>query len=94
MAVCPYGCVSAETVAQTAIASSQDATQEPRRIAVRCDLCAEWRAEKGVEYTACMEACATRALTLLKTDGRIIEAPKPVKKEAPKAAVAEAEKKK
>ncbi|MBQ7586072.1 MAG: 4Fe-4S binding protein [Desulfovibrionaceae bacterium] len=85
MAVCPYGCVSFEMLDQAAIKDNQNL--EPRRVAVRCDLCEEWREKNGVEYTACMEACMTRALTLVKANGRLIEAPKIAKKEAPKAQV-------
>ncbi|MBQ7738137.1 MAG: 4Fe-4S binding protein [Desulfovibrionaceae bacterium] len=92
MSVCPYGCVSFETEEQQhilALAGQNLPPLPPRQIAVRCDLCADWRAEKGVEYTACMEACMTRALTYLKPDGRIIEAPAPAKKESAKPKVAE-----
>lgn len=80
MAACPYGVISPEMLANP-VADAQNAPDK-LAIAVRCDLCHDWRIEKGVEYTACMEACTTRALILVKSDGTIVEAPAPVKKAA------------
>ncbi|MBQ7456144.1 MAG: 4Fe-4S binding protein [Desulfovibrio sp.] len=84
VSVCPYGVISEEHIKKIPDTLSQD---DKTAIAVRCDLCAEWRAEKGVEYTACMEACTTRALVLVKSDGTIVEAPKVEKKPKPAPAV-------
>lgn len=53
------------------------------KVPVRCDLCKEWRALTGKEYTACMEACVANAVVLQREDGSILECPKPTKK--PKA---------
>ena len=88
MAVCPYGCVSFEEAEQCAPVAIEGTTVAlpKKRIAVRCDLCADWRKANGVDYTACMEACMTRALTLVLTDGTVIEAPKVEKKAPPKEA--------
>ncbi len=86
MAACPYGVISPEMISKSdpqALSAGDKVA-----IAVRCDLCHDWRAAKGVEYTACMEACMTRALVLVRSDGTIVEAP-PVEKKAPKPQVAE-----
>lgn len=34
-------------------------------VAVRCDLCREWRAEEGKEVSACVEACPFGALRMV-----------------------------
>ena len=90
MAVCPYGCISFEFEQQEAVkvlGVNEPVQLPPRKVAVRCDLCADWRTERGVNYTACMEACMTRALKYVKSDGTIIEAPQIEKKASPKPVV-------
>lgn len=89
VAVCPYGCAQIEQPA--APEDGVVARKPPAPHVVRCDLCVDWRRENGVAYTACMEACLARALTLVNDEGVVIEAPKVEKKPAEaKAAVAEA----
>lgn len=51
-----------------------------RQVAVRCDMCKDWRTANGKEITACMEACLAGALSMVKPDGSIVHAPKPEKK--------------
>lgn len=87
--VCPYGVISPEVIGKQQEDNTSNFPVTPARtIAIRCDLCHDWRQEKGVEYTACMEACLSQALTLVRKDGTIVQAPKPEKKPAAKAAVA------
>ncbi|MCR4666062.1 MAG: 4Fe-4S binding protein [Desulfovibrio sp.] len=93
MSVCPYGVIAPEVMAKEENAENLPVKAKQKPIAVRCDLCHDWRIEKGVEYTACMEACMTRALTLVKRDGTIVEAPQPEKKAPQKAVEPAAEKK-
>ncbi|MBO4335813.1 MAG: 4Fe-4S binding protein [Desulfovibrio sp.] len=91
--VCPYGVISPEVIGRQQEENAENLPATPARtIAIRCDLCHDWRLEKGVEYTACMEACLSQALSLVKKDGTIVQAPKPEKKPAAKASVAEAAK--
>ncbi|MBO4368729.1 MAG: 4Fe-4S binding protein [Desulfovibrio sp.] len=85
MSVCPYGCIVPEVVKTDETVPVLQGGEPRRPEAVRCDLCHDWRLEKGVEYTACMEACMAGALVLVKRDGTIIQAPKPEKKPAEKA---------
>ena len=88
MQVCPYGVISPEEIGKQENPENLPATARTKTIAVRCDLCQDWRREKGVEYTACMEACMTQALSLVRADGTILDMPKPEKK-APAKAVSE-----
>ncbi|MCR5562432.1 MAG: hypothetical protein K6F46_03530 [Desulfovibrio sp.] len=88
VAVCPYGCAKIEQ--PVAPEDGVVARKAPTPHVVRCDLCVDWRRENGVAYTACMEACLARALTLVNDEGVVIEAPKLEKKAEPKAAVSEA----
>jgi carbon-monoxide dehydrogenase iron sulfur subunit len=55
---CPYGAISLSRIKMSEEEQAGMGRAEPRRIAVRCDLCQEWRAREGKEITACMEACA------------------------------------
>ncbi|MDR2160540.1 MAG: 4Fe-4S dicluster domain-containing protein [Desulfovibrio sp.] len=54
---CPYGAISLSCVRASEEELASLGRAAPRRIAVRCDLCREWRAREGKELTACMEAC-------------------------------------
>lgn len=91
---CPYGAITldAPEAALAAIASEAQeggsdapACQWPaREIAVRCDMCHEWRLANGKKVTACMEACPVQALAMLLPDGELIEMPKPERKAAKK----------
>ena len=88
VAVCPYGCAKIEQ--PVAPEDGVVARKAPTPHVVRCDLCVDWRRENGVAYTACMEACLARALTLVNDEGVVIEAPKIEKKAEPKAEAGEA----
>ncbi|MDR1857404.1 MAG: 4Fe-4S binding protein [Desulfovibrio sp.] len=86
ISVCPYGAIALERQADVpAVQEEGAAVPAPRcphrEVAVRCDVCVEWRAENGKEVPACMEACKARAITLVEPDGRVIVLPPPPKKE-------------
>ena len=87
---CPYGAVQMDTVdlPMSKVEDNPDDKEfsTSRHVAVRCDLCREWRQQTGKPYTACMEACAARAVGLQIESGEIIFPPKPEKKVPPKPA--------
>lgn len=87
---CPYGAVHIDTV-ELPVAKVEDDPHDveltqPRRIAVRCDLCRDWRKENNKACTACMEACPAHAMALQLDDGTLVTPPKPERKVAPKPA--------
>lgn len=63
--VCPYGAVTRTFVRITEEEKARLERNEPRLVAVRCDLCREWRAEAGKEASACVEACPVGALRMV-----------------------------
>lgn len=63
--VCPYGAVTRTFVQTTEEEKARLERNEPRLVAVRCDLCREWRAEEGKEVSACVEACPFGALRMV-----------------------------
>lgn len=86
---CPYGTISLDTLSCTDAGEeqTQPACQLPsHQIAVRCDMCHNWRIVNGKKITACMEACPVQALTMILPDGTVVEAPKPEKKKIEKSA--------
>lgn len=89
IAACPYGTISLDALpgpSEDCAANETPAclAAHPREVAVRCDMCHDWRLENGKKITACMEACPFQALAMILPDGTVVEAPKPEKK-APKA---------
>ncbi|MCR5257670.1 MAG: 4Fe-4S binding protein [Desulfovibrio sp.] len=75
MDACPYGAVHLDKVPFPAVDGVETPEgEEPatRTIAVRCDLCRDWRKANGKTMTACMEACPAQAIGILTTDGHTI----------------------
>lgn len=62
---CPYGAVTRTFVQITEEEKARLERNEPRLVAVRCDLCKEWRAAEGKEVSACVEACPFGALRMI-----------------------------
>ena len=65
---CPYGAISKTFVEITEEEKHRLERKDPRLIAVRCDLCEQWRKEEGKEASACVEACAFGALRMITLD--------------------------
>lgn len=62
---CPYGAISRSFIKRTEDEKARMERSEPRFIAVRCDLCSEWRAVEGKNTSACVEACPAGALRMI-----------------------------
>lgn len=62
---CPYGAISRTFVRITEEEKARLERNEPRLVAVRCDLCREWRDAEGKEVSACVEACPFGALRMI-----------------------------
>ena len=62
---CPYGAISRAFIRLSEDEKSRLERSEPRCIAVRCDLCREWRLEEGKHVGACVEACPVGALRMI-----------------------------
>lgn len=62
---CPYGAISRSFIKLTEDEKARMERSEPRYIAVRCDLCSEWRAVEGKNTSACVEACPAGALRMM-----------------------------
>ncbi|MFG6376521.1 MAG: 4Fe-4S binding protein [Desulfovibrio sp.] len=84
---CPYGTIQLDAPAHCNLQQEEAENSAPpldpphcREVAVRCDMCREWRGHEGKKITACMEVCPVQALYLLEPDGNVIEMPKPQKK--------------
>ena len=83
----PYGTIQLDAPAHCNLQQEEAENSAPpldpphcREVAVRCDMCREWRGQEGKKITACMEVCPVQALYLLEPDGNVIEMPKPQKK--------------
>lgn len=72
---CPYGAMQMDAYGQP---DAEGIMQ--RHVAVRCDMCKDWRKANGKTITACMEACMAGALAIMMPDGSVVNAPKPEKK--------------
>lgn len=64
---CPYGAISLSKVKMSEEEQASLERVEPRKVAVSCDMCREWRAREGKKVTACMEACSFKVLHLVPT---------------------------
>lgn len=62
---CPYGAVTRTFVKITEEEKARLERNEPRLVAVRCDLCQQWRASEHKEVSACVEACPFGALRMI-----------------------------
>lgn len=65
IAACPYGAISPEFIKLTEKEKANLDKSENRMIAVRCDMCAEWREREGKQVSACVEACPAGALRMM-----------------------------
>lgn len=65
---CPYGAITRTFVKITEEEKARLGRNEPRLVAVRCDLCQEWRKVEGKEVSACVETCPAGALRMIKVD--------------------------
>lgn len=62
---CPYGAISRSFIKLSEEEKSRLERSEPRCIAVRCDMCQEWRAAEHKSNSACVEACPVGALRMI-----------------------------
>jgi len=62
---CPYGAISTESIGLPSLSAETMASRMLRTIAVRCDLCKDWRAKEKKEVPACVEACPVHARVLV-----------------------------
>lgn len=60
---CPYGAISLSFIGLPE--EGEEGHLVGREIAVRCDLCVEWREREGKTASACVEACPSQALRLI-----------------------------
>lgn len=58
--VCPFGSITVRRTGQQSLYSVTN-----QGVAQKCDLCVSWRKEQGKEQTACVEACPTKAISLV-----------------------------
>lgn len=58
--VCPFGAI---TVRRAGVKNHFSVTNQG--VAQKCDLCIDWRARQGKTTTACVEACPTKAISLV-----------------------------
>lgn len=59
--VCPFGAI---TVRRDSFKDDECSTNQG--VALKCDLCTSWCAENDKTETACVEACPTKAISLIK----------------------------
>jgi len=87
---CPYGAIQMDTVDLPVVKiednPDDEELQEGRRVAVRCDLCREWRKEHNSKFTACQMACPVQCIGMLNEDGTTAFPEKPAPKPKPKPA--------
>lgn len=60
---CPFGAIA---VADKDPVFGDTPSQTTRAVALKCDHCEEWRAENGMEVSACVAACKFDALKFVK----------------------------
>lgn len=58
---CPYGAISLESMGLPGKDEDTMAQRTLRSVAVRCDLCVDWRKKEGKTVPACVEACPAKA---------------------------------
>jgi carbon-monoxide dehydrogenase iron sulfur subunit len=61
--VCPFGAITVRADDRPAPGNADALTN--RGIALKCDLCTDWRAARGKDAPACVEACPTKAIQLV-----------------------------
>lgn len=81
---CPYGAIQMDVTSLPVVKMEDnpddDELLQPRKVAVRCDLCRDWRKLNGKSMTPCMEACPAQCIGLMKEDGTTLFPEKPQKK--------------
>lgn len=65
MMACPYGAITRSFIHLSDDEKERLERSEPRAVAVRCDLCHEWRRKENKFASACVEACPAKALALV-----------------------------
>lgn len=92
---CPYGAIQMDVTSLPVVKMEDNPDDEeltqPRKVAVRCDLCREWRKANGKAMTPCMEACPAQCIGLLQEDGSTLFPEKPQRKPIPTAKTAQPE---
>ncbi len=58
--VCPFGAISVAAEEEPGVKGRTN-----RGVAKKCDLCADWRTRSGKTDPACVEACPTKAVSLV-----------------------------
>ncbi|MDO5535920.1 MAG: 4Fe-4S dicluster domain-containing protein [Desulfovibrionaceae bacterium] len=92
---CPYGAIQMDTSSLPVVKMEDNPDDaellEPRKVAVRCDMCRDLREQTGKWMTPCMEACPVQAIGILQENGETRFPEKPARKPvaaAPKPAPA------
>lgn len=62
---CPYGAIAFQPAPVPVTAKDFIDQSDRKGVALRCDLCAEWREKEGKTITACMEACPAKARQMI-----------------------------
>ena len=62
---CPYGAISLGSIGMPDASGETMAQHIRKNVAVRCDLCVEWRKKDGKSVPACVEACPAKARSLV-----------------------------
>ena len=62
---CPYGAISLGSIGMPDASGETMAQHIRKNVAVRCDLCVEWRKKEGKSVPACVEACPAKARSLV-----------------------------
>ncbi len=62
---CPYGAIRIEDIGLPNPKGETIAQHFLRSIAVRCDMCEDWRKKEGKDVPACVEACPAQARVLV-----------------------------
>lgn len=62
---CPYGAISLESIGLPDASTETMAQKSLRTVAVRCDLCVDWRRKEGKSVPACVEACPVHARSMV-----------------------------
>ncbi len=65
---CPYGAIQKSFIALSDEEKIRLERSDPRVVAVRCDLCKDWRIKEGKKVSACVEACPGDALTMISVE--------------------------
>lgn len=78
---CPFGAITLSFIGKPE--EDDEGNVVRRRVAIRCDLCEEWRVREGKRASACVEVCPSGALRMvtleeyhrLREDGMVTDHP-------------------